>query len=108
MRLDEKEKEELAKNEEVSVVEDEVQSEEEEEWPSLSLDEKEKEELAKNEEVSVIEDEAYSEEELPSTKSIPHLNISASKATTRISQSISKSIPAVDDSSSLGELRFKD
>ena len=39
MRLDEKEKEELAKNEEVSVVEDEVQSEEEEEG-SAYLDEK--------------------------------------------------------------------
>ena len=96
------------RGEEASAVEEELRSEEEEEWPSLDL--KENEEVVRGEEASVVEEELRIKEaeEWPRINATTGIDASASRSTPPKGQSTSQSKPAADDVSSLGELRFQD
>ena len=84
----------------------------EEEWPSLGLVMEEKEEVVKAEEGNIVieEEEMVSEveEELPKINAIPGMDTCSSKSPSKRDRLKSQSMPSANDSSSLGELRFKD
>ena len=83
----------------------------EEEWPSLGLVLEEKEEVVESAGEEVDEEEKMSvevEEECPKINMIPGLNSTLSESSHQKSRPRSQSVPEVNDSSSLGELRFKD
>nr|WP_115094866.1 hypothetical protein [Synechococcus sp. UW106] len=106
-------KEEPVKVEEVSAVEEVVESEEEEKWPSLSLDLVEKKEGVKAEESSEVEEPVAGDEgeEWPSINAIPGLEPSEPQLQPEKAQMKSHTRIANNDSSessSLGELRFQD
>ena len=85
----------------------------EEEWPSLGLDVLEKEGLEDADKEVVAEEPEVNEgkEEWPSINAIPLLDASEPESMPQESESTSQTTSAVDDSSdssSLGELRFKE
>ena len=85
----------------------------EEEWPSLGFDVLEKEGLedADKEVVAEEPDVNEGEEEWPSINAIPELDASEPESISRKPESTPQSKSAVNDSSdssSLGELRFKE
>ena len=92
-----------------SVVEEEVGSAGEEEWPSLGLDLTKKNVVEEEAGENAVEEEVRSEgeEEWPSINAIPDLQLSELPLEPKKSQPIS-SEDALSDSSSLGELRFQD
>ena len=107
------EKEGLEDAEGEVVAEEPEVNEGEEEWPSLGLDVLAKEGLGKSEEEVVAEEPEVNEgeEEWPSINAIPESDSSDLESMSQKSESKSRSTSAVDDfsdSSSLGELRFKD
>ena len=111
--LDVLEKEGLEAAEDEVVAEGPEVNEGEEEWPSLGLDVLEKEGLEDVEEECVAEGPEVNEGEeyWPSINSIPELDASEPESISQKSKLTSQSTPAVDDSSnssSLGELRFKE
>ena len=84
---------------------------EEEEWPSLGLVTDENEESEKSAEGSVVgkEEELVSEEEeWPKANVILGLNTPVRKSSLHEDRPRSQPMSEVNDSSSLGELRFKD
>ena len=97
--------------EEVRVVEEDQELREvEEEWPSLRLESEGQSEEVRAEEVRVVEEDQTKvvEEKSQNLNEIPGLETTELKSDLKKFQRKSKLIPNVDDSSSLGELRFKE